>query len=134
MGSFKTMDETKVKGARFQPIKLKMVIRWDGVFVGVGSCEPSYHDNQITKIMCQNRWWTHLEIENTSYIMKTQHVPNKSNFFLLGNNPRDRILKNRNCSQCVPIILLNVFPITFHFVPYVLCNISLLKPIHVRQI
>jgi len=24
----------------------------------------------------------------------------------------------KNCSQCVPIILLNVFPIALHFVPY----------------
>ncbi len=41
MGSLKTKDETKVKGVGVQPIKLKMAIRWDGVFVGVGSCEPS---------------------------------------------------------------------------------------------
>jgi hypothetical protein len=41
VGSFKTKDETKVKGVGVHPIKLKMAIRWDGVFVGVGSCEPS---------------------------------------------------------------------------------------------
>ncbi len=41
MGSLKTKDETKVKGVGVHPIKLKMAIRWDGVFVGVGSCEPS---------------------------------------------------------------------------------------------